>query len=81
MLRYQLEDHTAKHCPYRLIKCTHCELSISLNDGEISGSTRLSDLSVNKCGYDQAHRNECKKMPVECPNGCQEGFTILRETV
>ena len=50
VLRHQLEDHTAKHCPYRLIRCPHCELSISLND-EVSGCTQISDLSVNKYCY------------------------------
>jgi TNF receptor-associated factor 3 len=59
VLRYALEDH-AKHCPYGLIRCPHCEQDILLKDEE-------------------AHQGECMKLLVECPNHCQEGFTILRE--
>jgi DNA-directed RNA polymerase subunit RPC12/RpoP len=37
VLRYALEDH-AKHCPYGLIRCPHCEQDILLKDEEVGNS-------------------------------------------
>ena len=79
VLRHQLDRHTSK-CVYRPVNCSYCNSQVALIDQEVR-ERNVNDLIFSVNCILQAHNTECMRMPVECPNDCEKGFTIERENV